>query len=366
MDGVPSDAHYGAVTSTTSLQDPGTHDREDEESRRLGAWHRRETVAPHPTAEPERRPRAAPGPTVCVVMPAYNAGAFVEAAVRSALAQRDVELTLVVVDDGSTDRTSEILARIADPRLRVTRVGNGGPARARNLAAALEPHAEFLALLDADDLWDSDKLATQLAFLREHDDVAAVGSLMRFVTADDRVLGPAGEAMGPEAQERVARGELYPMPTSSLVYRRSAFDAVGGFDEAFRHAGAEDLDLLARVARHGRVACVERVFGGYRVHGGSAMARERRRINVESRFVRARMACLARGETLTHAEFLAMHRPTLGQRRRDLLDACFRTAAIAFGGRAWGRALAYGAACFVLSPGYTLRRLQRQRRRRYS
>ena len=92
-------------------------------------------------------------PRLAVIMPAYNAGQYIEKAVRSILGQSYPDLRLIVVDDGSVDDTGEILRRIGteDPRLRPIHIANGGPARARNRGLdAVEPGTEYVMFADAD------------------------------------------------------------------------------------------------------------------------------------------------------------------------------------------------------------------------
>ena len=98
--------------------------------------------------------------SVTVIIPAYNGAAYIARAVESALAQTHKPLEVLVVDDGSTDRTAEIVAAMPPP-VRLIRKENGGPASARNLGAR-EAKGNWLALLDADDLWQPVKLETQI------------------------------------------------------------------------------------------------------------------------------------------------------------------------------------------------------------
>src|SRR4051794_39734864 len=99
---------------------------------------------------------------VSVIIPASNASAYVVRAIESALAQSHPPLEILVIDDGSTDRTAEIVEALPAP-VRLLRKVNGGPATARNLGAS-QARGDWLALLDADDVWYPDKLRQQLAY----------------------------------------------------------------------------------------------------------------------------------------------------------------------------------------------------------
>src|SRR5690242_16380171 len=105
-------------------------------------------------------------PAVSIIMPAYNVAPYVAAAIRSALVQSFTDFELIVVDDGSKDNTPEIIKSLAgiDPRVRLVQQANRGLAGARNTALRAS-RGDFFALLDSDDLWEPDFLATQLAIL---------------------------------------------------------------------------------------------------------------------------------------------------------------------------------------------------------
>ncbi len=303
------------------------------------------------------------GASVTAVIPAFNAERFVFEAVRSILDQTRGDLELVVVDDGSTDGTLALLRSIRDHRLTVVTGPNRGGAAARNRGVSAAGPSDLVAFLDADDLWDPDKLEEQVAYLTRHPDVLAVGSFMRYISSAGRILGETGQTVGEADLGRIARAELAPFPIqSSLLARRTDFAEVGGFDEVLRFA--EDLDLLAKLACRGAVACVPKVLGSYRIHPDSAMARDRSRVNASARFVRQRIAARDAGVELTWEQFSATYRPTWRERHTDRVESCYRSAALWHGEgrplRAWG----YGLLAACLAPTYTLRRLHRQRLRR--
>jgi GT2 family glycosyltransferase len=308
---------------------------------------------------------SASAPTVSVIMPAYNAARYIVDAVRSALDQRGVVLELIVVDDGSTDETRELVSRIGDSRLRLLVDTNHGPAHARNRGCRAASATSYLAFLDADDSWDGDKLLEQTRFLEANQDLVGAGCLMRYVSSTGKVLGETGQTLNPLADlRRVAAGELFPFPMSSLIVRRSALARAGLFDECFRYAGSEDLDFLARLAAAGPLQCVPRVLGSYRIHPTSAMARDRLRINAEARFVRQRIAWRAAGGDLTWEEFLTKYPRTWREQWQDLVEVFYRSAALWHGEGQRLRAFGYATLAMITGPWYTARRLYRQRVKR--
>jgi glycosyltransferase involved in cell wall biosynthesis len=306
-----------------------------------------------------------PQPLVSVVIPVYNAAAYIVTAVRSVLAQRGVELELIVVDDGSSDETRDLVHGVSDPRLRLLADTNHGPAHARNQGCRAAGATSYIAFLDADDSWDGEKLLEQIRFLESNPELVGAGCFMRYVSSSGKVLGETGQRLQPADVRRVAAGELFPFPMSSLIVRRSALERSGLFDESFRYAGSEDLDFLARLAAAGPLQCVPRVLGSYRIHPGSAMARERLRINAEARFVRHRIARRAAGGDLTWDEFRATHRRTWAERRQDLVEVFYRSAALWHGEGRRLRAFGYALLATITGPRYTIRRLYRQRVRRH-
>lgn len=301
-------------------------------------------------------------PLVSVVLPACNAEAVVGDAVASVLAQTYDRLELVVVDDGSNDRTAEVAGSLGDARVRVLREAHRGVVRSRN-AGLRAARGELVAFIDADDVWSSDKLDVQLTFLAEHPEVVAVGCFLRYESLDGRALGVAGRPVGAAEQEAIAVGALMPFPCSALVFRRETLEELGGFDEELGEAAvsAEDLDLLARAARLGPIGSVPRVLGAYRVHGASASARGHASQKAAARFVRARLRARDAGGDLSWEDFAATYRATLRQRHGDRVQRWYRSAGVSLAERRWGAAAAYGVLALLAGPRYSLRRLARQR-----
>lgn len=188
------------------------------------------------------------GPRVAVVIPTHDRRDFVAEAVASVLGQTAGDLELVVVDDGSTDGTAEVLqACFSDSRLRVVTQENRGVSAARNRGAA-ETAAPWLAFLDSDDQWLPDKLARQLAVLGEEPDQVACYT--------DEIWFRRGRWANPRNIHRKHSGWIFEaclplciISPSSILLARAVFDALGGFDETM--PACEDYDLWLRLtARH--------------------------------------------------------------------------------------------------------------------
>jgi glycosyltransferase involved in cell wall biosynthesis len=304
---------------------------------------------------------------VSVVIPAYNAERFIADAVNSVLAQTHCELELLVIDDGSTDGTVQAVlgAGSEDQRLRILRFPNAGAAAARNrgLAAA---RGEYLAWLDADDVWREDKLARQLPVLEGDAHVVAVGCLMDYISAAGQPLSGrlrsrivnGEEVQSPGRQELIRTGRLHPCPSSGLVFRTALVKRIGGCDEDLRCE--EDADMVARVARYGRIEMVMEVLGSYRVHDASALASRGPALAQHMRFVAARSDARNAGrEPPSWNEFLSTYKPTMGERRLDRAVYWYRRAGMrGVEGRFLSAARYVGLAALV-SPRYVMAKVRR-------
>jgi glycosyltransferase involved in cell wall biosynthesis len=218
---------------------------------------------------------------VTVVVPCFNAARFIGATLRSILAQRVPEMQLIVVDDGSTDGSAEIVERDF-PQITVLRQCNQGVAAARNAALA---HArnDWVAFCDADDLWLPGKLDAQWRALQAAS-VDAVAPQMAYTAwavwnssepePDPAWLAELHASARQSARWEGASGWLYPdllvdcvVWTSTVLVRRSLLDQVGGFDPALRIG--EDWDLWLRLSRVTPIVRVTQPLALYRMHPGS-------------------------------------------------------------------------------------------------
>jgi glycosyltransferase involved in cell wall biosynthesis len=194
-------------------------------------------------------------PTVSAIIPAYNAARTVSRAVESCLNQTHPPIEVLVVDDGSTDETAEVVAGFGAP-VRLERKPNGGPASARNYAAHLA-RGDWLGFLDADDRWLPKKLEKQLT-LATSDDVAVIQTL----------TGGSTQQIPPE----VSFSQLWEtnrVCTSSALIRRSTFERLGGFNEDPELISSEDYHLWLRVvAAGGRILTYPEVLMEWTRDGG--------------------------------------------------------------------------------------------------
>lgn len=205
------------------------------------------------------------GPTVSVAIPCYNGGRYIREAIESALGQTAADLEVVVLDDGSTDRSGEIVQAIGDPRIRYLRQDNRGLAATRNRLIR-EARGEYVAFLDQDDYWHPDKLERQLAMFRADARIALVYSDCFVVNAEGVVLGRwsrrnrfyRGHAFGPLLERNF-------IPLVSVIMPRAVFAELGEFQP---YKICEEYDLFLRCAAHYAIDYVEQPLACYRIHSG--------------------------------------------------------------------------------------------------
>ena len=193
---------------------------------------------------------------VSVIIAAFNAATYIEEAIASALHQQAVDVEVIVVDDGSTDETAQTVRRAAerDNRVHYVHQQNRNQAAARNHGVR-RSSAPLLAFLDADDIWESDKLRLQLAALSSERISVVFTAASHF--ASDRDCPLPIDLFGVYTGRLEARAfaemlfQRNAIPLSSVLMTRSAFEEVGGFEEDQEFKGCEDWELWMHLASRG-------------------------------------------------------------------------------------------------------------------
>ena len=217
-------------------------------------------------------------PTVSVIMPAYNVASYIAAAMDSALGQTFDDLEVVVVNDGSTDDTPAIVSRYTarDDRVRLLHQTNGGISVARNTALRVA-RGQYFALLDADDVWDPEYLAEQMAIFRARPDVSIVTgnavNLGGLLTGQPARPWPDPRPE-PTLQTMLADEEAVFIMS---IFSRRVYEQIGGFDETIR--SNEDYDYWLRASLAGfRFARNDKPLGEYRRRSDSVSACDARMV----------------------------------------------------------------------------------------
>lgn len=214
----------------------------------------------------------APGPKVSVIIPTYNYGHFLGEAIQSVLDQTFQDWELIVVDDGSTDNTREVVAAFADPRIRYVYQENRGNPAARNAALKLAA-GEYIACLDADDMWFPEmlqKLVAQLDSLPPT--VGLVYSDVYLFNNEDgaiirRFLQGRRPPQGRIFDHLLDTDGWFISDTGSLI-RREVFERVGLYDESLLRY--QDWEMWVRIAAAYEVAALDEPLARCRRHSGNA------------------------------------------------------------------------------------------------
>jgi len=200
---------------------------------------------------------------ISVIIPVYNMARYVREAVDSALAQTYRDIEVIVVDDGSTDGSTDALRDIDDPRLRVIRQDHGGQPAARNTALRAAS-GEYVACLDADDRWAPRNLERQAAFLETHPEVDMTFCHSLIIDEAGRLQGTTCSSWaGPLSFSQLMRNNEIGNASCVLV-RRQALDRAGWFDTTL--PSCVDIDAWMRVAnlRPGNLVGIPEALSFYR------------------------------------------------------------------------------------------------------
>ena len=202
-----------------------------------------------------------------MVIPCYNQAHFLSDAIQSILSQTYKDFELIVVDDGSKDDTTKVASsyQAQDPRVRLIRQQNRGLAGARNRGLS-ESSGEYVVFVDSDDRLLGEALEVGVRELAAHPGCAFVSGLCRYIAADGSpILRLEQERV--EGDPHIELLRAGPILVPAVMYRRSIFDTVGGFDESYR--AAEDYALYYRVASRFPIHLHDKLVAEVRRHDGS-------------------------------------------------------------------------------------------------
>lgn len=209
-------------------------------------------------------------PLVSVILPVFNARRYLAEAMNSVLNQTLRDLEMVVVDDGSTDGSDQVMDEVAarDPRVRIVRRPNTGLVGALNDAIASARSTEFLARMDADDVCLPERLEKQVAFMQSHPDCVLLGTMVRAIDPCGVELWESERLLThEELDKQLMLGRAGVIRHPAAIMRAAAVRQIGGYRKVFDNA--EDSDLFLRLAEVGKVANLPDVLLLYRQHYGS-------------------------------------------------------------------------------------------------
>ncbi|KYC39316.1 glycosyl transferase family A [Scytonema hofmannii PCC 7110] len=199
-------------------------------------------------------------PKISVVIPAYNSMQYLPETLESVLQQTFTDFEVLIINDGSSDNIIQWASEITDPRVKLISQKNQGVSVARNTGIA-QSQGEYIAFLDADDLWEQTKLEKQVRYLDENPEVGLVHTSMALVDRNGKSTG--------RVMTSVAEGEVWKelvesnkIACSSVMVRRRCLEKVGGFEPNLHFA--EDWDLWIRISSHYSFAVLKEPLYYYR------------------------------------------------------------------------------------------------------
>ena len=212
-------------------------------------------------------PTLASPPAITAVIPAYNAAEFLPATIQSVVDQSFADWELLVIDDGSTDNTANVVRQFCtqDARIKLILQENGGVSSARNRGVQ-EAAADLVAFLDADDRWLPNKLSVHVGHMTRHPESGVSFGRVELIETDG---GTTGKLTNNISQQLRPEDLFYNNPTvttSNMVIRKAVFLGMGGFDQTMQYN--EDVDLLLRIALQDKVSidAIDQVLVQYRLH----------------------------------------------------------------------------------------------------
>jgi glycosyltransferase involved in cell wall biosynthesis len=214
-------------------------------------------------------------PIVSVILPTYNCALFLPESIGSILLQTYKSYEIIVVDDGSTDNTKEVLSPFMQRIKYIKLEQNRGLPTARNIGIQ-SAQGKYIAFLDADDLWLPEKLEADMEYFDKHPDISMVYS--RHININER-----GYTLGSDRKKRLPSGNIFIrlfseqnfIITSSVVVRREVFETAGLFDEQLFNC--QDWDMWLRIAFYFKVAGINKPLVKYR-HNPRSLSKNRNNV----------------------------------------------------------------------------------------
>ena len=214
-------------------------------------------------------------PLVSIILPTYNCAAFLSHSIGTILSQTYNSYEIIVIDDGSTDNTKEVLYPFMQRIKYIRSEQNKGLPTARNIGI-LPAQGKYIAFIDADDLWLPEKLQTDIEYFETHPEVSMVYS--KHINIDEK-----GDDLGGNTKKQLPSGNIFTqlfseqnfIITSSVVVRKEVFETTGLFDEQLFNC--QDWDMWLRIAFHFKVAGINKPLVKYR-HNPHSLSKNRNNV----------------------------------------------------------------------------------------
>jgi glycosyltransferase involved in cell wall biosynthesis len=303
---------------------------------------------------------------ISVVLPAYNAATFLAEAIESILQQTFQEFELIIVDDGSTDNTLEIInLYLSNPKVKVIKGEHKGLSCALNLGIA-EAQYPWIARMDADDIALPDRFQRQVEASCLFPQVVAWGTYAYYISANGKKLGLA--ASGPTSiedfEDRRDDGHLVQLIHPTVILKKESLIAAGGYRTEFEPV--EDLDLFNRMTAYGPVLAIPEPLLQYRIHNQSVSMKRFFFQRVLMRYIiTSHRRSLAKLPSQTFEEFQEDYNHIFWLARLDRGLKTYgmffyRKAGLSVGDGSYLYGGVYLALSILCNPGYSLSRFVRQ------
>lgn len=275
-------------------------------------------------------------PLVSVIVPTFNRAAYLAAALNSALGQTYPNCEIIVIDDGSTDNTKEVVQPYLS-KVQYVYQDNKGNAAARNTGLT-RAKGKYIAFLDSDDVWLKEKCAKQVAFLEEHPDHAFVYSGTYLIDENGQEVGNRllQEGEEPSFENLFTKNRIISL--SVVMVRKEHLDSVGWLDENLRQS--PDYDLYLRLSKKYPYRCLNELLCQYRVHESNISG------NLDGR-LKAHLRIFSKPQIMSDLGFF------YGIRRRA--KAFYQVAVLYYEEGQYGKAFKRFAQCILRDPvlGFT-------------
>ncbi len=205
------------------------------------------------------------GPLVSILMLTYNRAHFIREAISSVIAQTHQNWELIIIDDGSSDNTEEVVNSFSEPRINYIKHRQNVGLFARREESATYPKGKYVAILDSDDLWlDNEKLTKQVDFLEKNQSHVVVGTMAKLIDENGKDIGQCTFATNDnQIREKILVRNQF--THSSLLIRTEKLRQTNGYQPTL----AEDLELILQLGKLGYFANLTVLATAHRVHAGS-------------------------------------------------------------------------------------------------
>ena len=301
---------------------------------------------------------------ISVVMPAYNAEQFIAEAIESILNQTYQEFELIVVDDGSTDGTLNIINEYVkkDPRLTLIHNEHGGACKARNDAIKIAKY-EWVAPMDADDVAMPNRLERLMQAALADPEVVVWGSYMHQINVEGKIIGQI--QIGPTTREQFyaldRTRSVIMVVNPTAMFKKDIALKVGGYDE--RLPAAQDVELWDRMAAYGPILVIPEPLLKYRLHGSSISAKRFFDQRMLHEFVLARYRAHQEEQEMTLPDFIVSYKsqPPLKRFFRNMHQRgrhYYRNSGVYLSQKQYPQAVFSLTMSLIFSPQFSLSRIR--------